>query len=139
MQMLQRRLFVGCALCSIGGLVATEVAAQAPAAPGAAGVRRKILQQTEGPMPGYVTVAVEIEIDAGFLVARHTHPGIESTYAMEGGGQLQVDGQPALPVQPGVAFQVPMATPHSFQNGDKVTKLAATFVVEKGKPLASPA
>jgi quercetin dioxygenase-like cupin family protein len=137
--MLQRRLFVSCALCSIGGLVATEVAAQAPAAPAAAGVRRKILQQTDGPMPGYVTVAVEIEIDAGFLVARHTHPGIESTYAMEGGGQLQVDGQPALPVQPGVAFQVPTATPHSFRNGDKPTKLSATFVVEKGKPLASPA
>ena len=137
--MLQRRLFVGCALCSIGGLVAAEVAAQAPAAPGAAGVRRKILQQTEGPMPGYVTVAVEIEIDAGVLVARHTHPRHRSsTYAMEGGGQLQVDGKPALPVREGVASRGRWRR-RRFQNGDKATKLAATFVVEKGKPLASPA
>ena len=57
---------------------------------------------------------------------------------MEGGGQLQVDGKPALPVQPGVAFQVPMATPHSFQIGDKATS-SPPPCVEKGKPLASPA
>ena len=66
-------------------------------------------------------------------------PASSSPTRWAGGGQLQVDGKPALPVQPGVAFQVPMATPHSFQKCDKATKLAATFVVEKGKRLASPA
>jgi hypothetical protein len=39
------------------------------------GVTRKILSQTDGPTPGYVTIIVEAEIEAGVTVARHTHPG----------------------------------------------------------------
>jgi quercetin dioxygenase-like cupin family protein len=136
--MLQRRLFVGCALCSISALAATAVAAQTPA-PATPGIKRKILQQTDGPMPGYVTVFVDVEIDAGTTVARHTHPGVESSYMTEGGGELLIDGQPGRQVKAGDVFQVPIAAPHSFRNGDKPTRLAATFVVEKGKPLASPA
>ena len=31
------------------------------------------------------------------------------------------------------------SVPHSGKNGDKPTVLAVTYVVEKGKPLASPA
>ena len=134
---MQRRRFVGCALCSIGTLAATEVAAQTPPATG--GLRRTVLQQADGPMQGYVTVVVEIEVDAGAMVARHTHPGIESSYMIEGTGELLVDGQPGQQLKPGDAFQVPVAAPHSFHNGDGTTKIAATFVVEKGKPLASPA
>jgi quercetin dioxygenase-like cupin family protein len=136
--MLQRRLFVGCALCSIGGLAATAIAAQAPA-PAPPGLRRRILQQTDGPMPGYVTVVVEVEIDAGATVARHTHPGIESSYVTEGSGELLIDGQPGRRVQAGEGFQMPVAVPHSYRNDDKPARLAATFIVEKGKPLASPA
>ena len=56
-------------------------------------------------MPGYVTVTVEAEIDAGATVARHTHPGIESAYVIDGGGELLVDGQPAMQVTPGIGFQ----------------------------------
>jgi len=136
--MLQRRLFVGCALCSIGGLTATAVAAE-PASPAMAGIKRKILQQTDGPMPGYVTVIAEVEIEAGAAVPRHTHPGIESAYMTEGNGELSVDGQPGRQVKAGDGFQIPIATPHSYRNGDKSAKLAVTYIVEKGKPLASPA
>ena len=40
----------------------------------------------------------------------------------------------------GDGFQVPPETPHAGgKNGDKTTKIAITYVVEKGKPLASPA
>jgi quercetin dioxygenase-like cupin family protein len=136
--MLKRRLFVGCALCSISSLAATAVTAQTPA-PVTTGVKRKILQQSDGPMPGYVTVVVEAEIDASVAVARHTHPGIESTYVIEGGGDLMIEGQPKRQLTAGEGFQVPVAAPHSFQNRGKATKLAATYIVEKGKPLVSPA
>jgi quercetin dioxygenase-like cupin family protein len=136
--MLQRRLFVGCALCSIGGLAATAVTAQTPV-PATPGIKRTILRQTDGPMPGYVTLMVDVEIDAAAMVARHTHPGIESSYVTAGSGELLVDGQPSRQVQAGDAFQLPVAVPHSFRNGDKSTRLVATFIVEKGKPLASPA
>ena len=58
-----------------------EVAAQAPPATG--GLRRKVLQQADGPTPAYVTVVVEIEVGAGATVARHPHPGIGSSYMIE--------------------------------------------------------
>ena len=95
--------------------------------------------RSEGPSPGYVTVLVEAEIDAGALIARHTHPGIGSTYIIEGGGTLIVDGQANREVKPGDGLQIPAGHPHGVQNGPKTTKIVANYIVEKGKPLASPA
>jgi len=54
--------------------------AQAPS-----GVTRTILQKTEYPGDKYVTVLVMAEVAANALVARHTHPGVESAYLLEGG------------------------------------------------------
>lgn len=133
--------FASCALCAIGAFSATEVSAQgAPAGANAGGVNRKILSQTDGPAPGYVTLLVEAEIDAGVTVGRHTHPGIESAYVIEGGFELPVQGQPTRNLKPGDAFQIPPNTPHA---GGKPTtaksRLLITYVVEKDKPLATPA
>lgn len=135
---LNRRLIVGCALCAVPGLIATSISAQ-PAPAATAGVKRKVISQLDGPTPGYVTIAVELEIEAGAVVARHTHPGIESTYFVSGGGELLVDGQPARPFKAGDAIQVPAGTVHSVKNGPVATKGIGTYIVEKGKPLASPA
>ena len=104
------------------------------------GLKRKLLAQMDGPVPGNVTINVEVEIEPGVLVARHTHPGIESGYLLEGGIDLPIQGQPTRTLKPGDGFQVPAETPHAgAKNGDKKTVLAVTYVVEKGKPLASPA
>ena len=139
--MLTRRSFAGvasCAICGLTGFIATEALAQG--APTTPGVTRKILSQTDGPAPGYVTIIAEVEIEPGVTVARHTHPGIESGYVLEGGFDLPIQGQPTRTLKPGEAFQVPPETPHAGgKNGDKTTRVAVTFVVEKGKPLASPA
>jgi quercetin dioxygenase-like cupin family protein len=134
--MLTRRGLTGCALCAVIGFVAEEAVAETPAT---SGIKRAIITQMEGPVPGYVTILASAEIQPGALVSRHTHPGIESGYAIDGGGVLSVEGQPDKPIAQGEVFQVPVAMPHSFQNGDKTTRLNLTFVVEKGKPLASPA
>ena len=136
--MLSRRFFAGCALCAIGGLAATAAEAQTPPA-ATGGVKRTILKQTDGPVPGYVTVTAEAEIEAGATVARHTHPGIESGYLIEGAGELSVDGQPSQMLKPGDGFQNPVGVPHGLKNGPKTSRLAITYIVEKGKPLASPA
>jgi len=140
--MLTRRGFAGfasCALCAVTGFIATEASAQgAPAATG--GVTRKILSQTDGPTPGYVTLLVEAEIEAGVAVGRHTHPGIESAYVLEGGFELPIEGQPTRMLKPGDGFQIPPATPHAGgKAGTAKSKILITYVVEKGKPLASPA
>ena len=137
---LNRRMIFGCALCAVPGLIATSTTGMAQSAPAATpGVKRKILSQLDGPSPGYVTIAVELEIEPGAVVARHTHPGIESTYFTAGGGELLVDGQPAKPFKAGDAIQVPPGTIHSVKNGPAATKGIGTYIVEKGKPLASPA
>ena len=77
--MLTRRGFAGfasCALCGLAEFAATEVSAQGAPPPAPAGFTRKILSQMDGPAPGYTTLVVEVNIDPGTFVARHTHPGI---------------------------------------------------------------
>jgi quercetin dioxygenase-like cupin family protein len=140
--MLTRRGFAGfasCALCAITGFVATEASAQAPAA-STGGVTRKLLSKTDGPAAGYETLLMEAEIEAGVAVGRHTHPGIESAYVIEGGFELPIQGQPTRMLKAGDGFQIPPATPHAGgKAGTAKTRILITYVVEKGKPLASPA
>ena len=133
--MLTRRGFAACGLCAVTGFAATG--AEAQSAPG--GLKRTIITRTDGPMDGYETVNVRVDIDAGALVARHTHPGIKSSYVVDGALELSVDGQGTRTFKVGDGFQVPTRVPHSGKAGDKPTTLAITYVVEKGKPLVSPA
>src|SRR5205085_6881792 len=141
--MLTRRGFAGfasCAICGITEFIASEVSAQGTPPAATAGVTRKILSQTDGPTPGYVTLLVEATIEAGVPVARHTHPGIESAFVLEGGFELPVQGQPTRMLKVGDGFQIPPETPHAGgKPGDAKTRVLITYVVEKGKPLASPA
>ena len=142
--MLTRRGFAGfasCAICAVTGFLATDASAAEGAPPATASpVKRKILSQLDGPMPGYVTINMEVEIDAGVTVPRHTHPGIESSYVLEGGFELPVQGQPTRMLKAGDGFQIPPETPHAGgKPSDQKSKIAITYVVEKGKPLVSPA
>ena len=86
--MLSRRNFGACAICAIAGFAATGVTTEAEAQ--TPGFKRTILQKTELADTKYVTVLVSVEIDPGAVVARHTHPGIESAYLMEGEAELFV-------------------------------------------------
>jgi quercetin dioxygenase-like cupin family protein len=135
--MLTRRGFATCALCALSGFVAT--AADAQSANTTPGLKRTLLSRTDGPMAGYETIIAAVELEPGAVVGRHTHPGIESGYVVEGETTLSIDGQSPRTLTPGQAFQAPTGVPHSATNGDKPTKLVSTYVVEKGKPLASPA
>ena len=141
--MLTRRGFAGfasCALCGIAEFIATEASAQGAPAATTPGVTRKILSQSDGPTPGYTTMLVEATIDAGVPVARHTHPGIESAYVLEGGFELPFQGQATRTLKPGDGFQIPPDTPHAGgKPGSANTRILITYVVEKGKPLATPA
>ena len=141
--MLTRRGFAGfasCALCGIAEFIATEASAQGAPPAASGGVSRKILSQMDGPAPGYVTLLVEATIEAGASVGRHTHPGIESAHVLEGGFELPIQGQPTRTLKPGESFQVPANTPHAGGSAATAkTRLIITYVVEKDKPLASPA
>src|SRR3974390_955137 len=99
--MLTRRMFAACALCAGGGFLATGTQAQTP------GLKRTLIKQTHGPVDGYVTVEMKVEIEPGAVVARHTHPGVESSYLLEGSVELSVDGEGARMLAPGDGFQGP--------------------------------
>ena len=98
-----------------------------------------ILSKTDMPDGKYVALLAEVEIDAGVAVPRHTHPGVESAYCLDGSAQLSVKGQPDRMIKAGDSFQVPTETPHSAKVGDKPFKLLITYTVEKDKPLSTPA
>ncbi|SDB72361.1 cupin domain-containing protein [Belnapia rosea] len=131
--MLSRRGFAGCALCAAVGLVATNVQAQT------GGVTRTMLGTSDYPGNGKVSILMTVEIPPNAVIARHTHPGVESSVVMEGEVMLELDGQPARTYKAGEGFQVPPGVPHSGRGGPAASKLAATYIVEKDKPLASPA
>jgi quercetin dioxygenase-like cupin family protein len=142
--MLTRRGFAGfasCAICAItAGFSAEEVSAQgtAPAAT-TPGVTRKLLSRTDGPAAGYETLIMDVSLEPNVPVGRHTHPGVESSYVMEGSLDLPVEGQPTRTYKAGDAFQVPPNTPHAGgKPSDKPTRLLINYIVEKGKPLATP-
>jgi quercetin dioxygenase-like cupin family protein len=135
--MLSRRKFAACALCAVAGFAATvvgEANAQMPA-----GIKRTILSKTDMPDGKYVALLVAVEIDAGVAVPRHTHPGVESAYCLDGSAELSIKGQPDRMVKAGDSFQVPTETVHSAKIGDKPFKLVVTYTVEKDKPLATAA
>ena len=48
-------------------------------------------------------------------------------------------GETVLPLKAGDSYKVPPGAIHDARSGDKGAKVIATYVVEKGKPLASPA
>jgi hypothetical protein len=87
--MLTRRAFAGCALCAAMGFLAAAAQAE-----GTGGLKRTKLKETDGPAPGYATIEMRVEIEPDAPIARHTHPGIESGYLIEGATELTRDGQP---------------------------------------------
>jgi quercetin dioxygenase-like cupin family protein len=69
---------------------------------------------------------------------RNTHPGIENAYILEGDATLKIDGQPDRQLKAGDSFQVPAGVVHDVCTRNGV-KAFGVHVIEKGKPLISPA
>ncbi len=46
------------------------------------GVNLRVLSKIDGPTEGFETVIVEINVPAGLVVGRHSHPGVETTYVV---------------------------------------------------------
>jgi quercetin dioxygenase-like cupin family protein len=140
--MLTRRgfaAFASCAICGLTEFMATEAFAQGAQPAPSGGVTRRLISQSDGPTPGYVTMLMEAIIEPGVAVGRHTHPGIESAFVLEGGFELPIQGQETRMLKVGDGLQIPAETPHGGgKPGDAKTRILITYVVEKGKPLASP-
>ena len=80
------------------------------------------------------------EFDPGIATGRHTHSGEELTYILERQIELRIEGQPPRVVKAGETFFVPAGLVHEGINtGGSKAKVLATYIVEKGQPLAPPA
>ena len=128
-----------CAICGLAGFVATDASAQGAQPATSGGVTRTLFSQIDGPVPGYTTIVMDVTIEPGVTVARHTHPGIESSYVVEGGGELLIEGQPTRLIKAGEAFQILPETPHAGgKPGDTKSRLLINYIVERDKPLVKP-
>jgi quercetin dioxygenase-like cupin family protein len=104
----------------------------------AQGIKRTPLQKIDFP-DGYTTVTAIAEVPAGGAAGRHSHPGIETGYVMEGELTLVIDGQPAKVLKAGESYQIPAGVIHDAKAADKPFKVLAIYIVDKTKPLATPA
>jgi quercetin dioxygenase-like cupin family protein len=104
------------------------------------GTRRIDLQRHDLSVPGREVIQARVEIDPGVASARHSHPGEEIIYVLEGSLEYRVEGKPPLTLKPGDVLFIPAGTIHAAKNvGSGPAAELATYVVEKGKPLVMPA
>ena len=121
------------------GLTVVAFACAGAAIAQQSGIKRTPLQKVEFP-DGYVTVSGIAEIPPGGSAGRHTHPGIETGYVLEGEADLLVEGKPDQLLKAGDSYSIPAGVVHDAKvHGDKAAKVLAVYVVDKTKPLASPA
>ena len=88
--------------------------------------------------PGYQTVMGIAEVAPGTCVGRHTHPGNSNSYVLEGETILKIDGTPDQHLKAGDSMQISAGVPHDDCTTSGV-KYLTVHIVEKGKPLSSPA
>ena len=104
------------------------------------GVQRTVVQRMDSAVAGREALSVRVEFAAGASTGRHTHPGDEIDYVVEGEGDWLVEGQANRKAKAGDSIIVPGGTVHEARNtGASPLKVMAVFVVEKGKPLTTPA
>ena len=123
----------------LGGIAPVQAQQLPAAANQTANIKRTPLQKFDVPGTGYETVIGIAEIVPNVLIGRHTHLGPESGYVLDGEMVLMVDGQPPLELKTGQSYKIPPGAIHDAKSGAKGAKVIATYVVEKGKPLATPA
>jgi quercetin dioxygenase-like cupin family protein len=118
---------------------AFDSAAQAPAPTPAPGIKRTILQRSDIGNNMEIVLGLA-EISPGSATGRHTHFGVETGMVIEGSSSLEIEGELPRLIKAGDSYIIPAGKIHNAKTvGDAPVKVLATYVVEKGKPFASPA
>ena len=105
-----------------------------------AGFKRTVLQQSKLSVPGREAVTAVVDFQPGATVGRHTHPGEEVGYILEGAIVLEQEGKPTVTLAAGQTFFIPSGTVHNATNKtSSLARVLANYIVDPGKPLASPA
>ena len=100
------------------------------------GVKRTDLQRQDLSAPGREVVQVRVDIAPGVTAPKHSHPGEEIVYAIEGSIEYELEGRKPVTLKAGEVLFIPTGVAHSAKNvGDVNGAELATYIVEKGKPL----
>ena len=130
--------FVIALVISLG--IVLPAAAQQPAAPlASAPIKRIPLQKSDVPGTNMEMITGIAEIAPNVNIGRHSHFGIESGYVLEGVSTLLIEGQPPKPMKAGESYTIPAGAIHDARSGETPVRILAVYVVEKGKPFATPA
>jgi quercetin dioxygenase-like cupin family protein len=101
-------------------------------------ITRTVLEKFDVPDSNYETVIMLFELAPQANTGLHTHPGYDAAYCVEGDLTVLERGVPGKPIRSGQSWHVPPGVVHEVKAGDQATKVLAMYVVEKGKPLATP-
>ena len=127
--MITSRVIAAAALLAASALTNVALAQQL-------GVTRNDLQRHDLSTPGREAIQTIVSIAQGVTAPRHSHPGEEVIYVLEGVLEYQLDGQPPVTLKAGDVLFIPAGVVHSAKNvGSGNGAELATYIVEKGKPL----
>jgi quercetin dioxygenase-like cupin family protein len=100
------------------------------------GVTRTDVVRHDLDVPGRELIQVRVDFGQGAAFGKHSHPGAEIAYVLEGTLEYRLEGQPPVTLKAGEAVFIPAGAIHAARNvgTGKATELA-TYIVEKGKPL----
>ncbi|HEX6191009.1 MAG TPA: cupin domain-containing protein [Chitinophagaceae bacterium] len=131
MKMIKKSL---CAIVGVYILAAVTVTTIAVAQQ--TGIRRTLLQRHDLSVSGREVIQSRIDFDPGESFGKHSHPGEEIIYVIEGVFQYQVENNAPVTVKAGEVLFIPAGAIHSAKNiGTGNASELATYIVEKGKPL----
>jgi quercetin dioxygenase-like cupin family protein len=100
------------------------------------GIKRTDALRHDLGVPGREVIQVRVDFGAGVKFGKHSHPGAEVAYVLEGTLEYQFDGAPPVTLKTGEALFIPAGTIHAAKNvGTGNAAELATYIVEKGKPL----
>jgi len=123
-------------IMAMAALVAGAVLAPLGAQAQTPGVTRTDLQRHDLSVAGHEAVQVRVDLAPGVAFGKHTHPGEEIIYVLEGSLEYQIEDKPPVTLKAGDVLFIPAGTVHSARNAGNVTgSELATYIVEKGKPL----
>ena len=126
-------------IMAVAVLVVASVLALCVARAQQAGVKRTDLQRHDLSVPGREVIQVRVDFAPGAVAPKHSHPGEEIIYVLEGSLEYQVAGKPPVTLKAGDVLFIPAGTIHAAKNVSNGNGAElATYVVEKGKPLVVP-
>ena len=121
----------------VGAVIIASVLALQIAWAQLTGIRRIDLQRHDLSAAGREVVQTIVELDPGVTSPRHTHPGEEIVYVLEGAPiEYQLEGKPSVTLKPGDVLFIPSGVVHAAKNvGNRKGAELATYIVLKGEPL----